>query len=78
MGEMEEMAHMLADEFDLRDKWEGRNQIRIQGHKFLGISDVPAATTERLESCIPCKGQLSGEMLERQLYLSNAVLCLMQ
>ena len=53
MGEMEEQPY-AADEFDLRDKW-GRQKSdkRFQGHKFLGISDVPAATTERLESMHP-------------------------
>ena len=49
MGEMEEIAHMLADEFDLRDKWGRQKSERNQGHKFFGIQ-MPCCNNRKVES----------------------------
>ena len=49
MHEMEDMAHMLADEFDLRDKW-GRqlSQKRYQGYKFFGNLRCPCCNKRKV------------------------------
>ena len=49
MYEMEDMAHMLADEFDLRDKW-GRqlSEKRYQGYKFFGNLKCPCCNKRKV------------------------------
>ena len=49
MVEMESMAHMLADEFDLRDKWGRQKSDKVyQGHKFFGNLKCPCCNNRKV------------------------------
>ena len=49
IDEMEEIAHMLADEFDLRDKWGRQVSLKkYQGHKFFGNLKCPCCNKRKV------------------------------